>query len=159
VRRRLDHDKLRRAVATHLDHGVAGFAKPRREGRDLPFRRVEAPDGAVVGVADGHRAVGQHGDAEGMLQQGQVSGAVAVPEVEQALPDMRFHDKAVIGQVERAECRGLGVGDPQPAAVRRHIKAGRLGEPGLVRHAVADALRGGPPKDGHGVLCRIGGKV
>ena len=47
----------------------------------------EAADGAVVGVGDGDRSVGEHGDAERMLQERIGGRAVAEAEVEEAGAD------------------------------------------------------------------------
>ncbi len=136
VRCGLDDDEAHLArLGVVLDDGVAGLGEALREGRHLTRGRVEAADGAVVGVADGDRAVGQLGDAERVLEQRLAGVAVAVAEVEQAGADVGLDDEARRRRVgrHRAQGRGLRVGDPDAVARGGGCEPGRLGEPGVAR--------------------------
>ena len=118
-----------------------GSRRTGRQGGDLAARRVEAADRAVVGVADGDRAVGQDRDPERVLQQRLRRPARPVAEVEKALCRHAVsHDEAVVVDVERAQRGGLGVGDPQ-----RLPSADAASPDGWANHASsAGAVDGGP---------------
>ncbi len=82
----LDHHD----VLVH-QHRAGGLAQIGGQRADLAARRVVAAQRVVVGVADGHRAVRQHGDAQRVLEQRLLGRAVPVPEVEQAGADGAVH--------------------------------------------------------------------
>ncbi len=149
VRGRLDDDQL---VAVHDQ--AAGLGQPGGERAHRVRHRVVATDRAVVGVRDRHRAVGQHGDAERVLQPCVGGGAVHETEVEQPAAQRGRDAEISTGSitvaaglitVNVAERGGLGVDQPQPVAVGG--EPGRLREPGLVERSVEKPLVGGAGRD------------
>ena len=126
---RLDHDEV------VVDHdGAAGLGEA--GGQRGQTAGCPPAHGAVVGVAHRHRPVREDRDAEGVLQQRDVRGAVLQAEVEQARADGGVHDAVL----DVAQARGLAVHHPQPVAGRR--EPGGLREPRLVERAVEQALVG-----------------
>ena len=79
------HSTTSRSPSTH--HRAARLAQPGRERASRARRPGRAADGAVVGVADGDAAVGQHPTPSGCCSSASAGRAVAVAEVEQAGAD------------------------------------------------------------------------
>lgn len=128
-------------------HGIARLAQIRGQRGDLAGGWVVTAQGMVVRVADGDGPVGQRGHAQRVLEERLFGGAVAVTEVEEAGADGRVHGPVPVHVPQRGRLR---VGDPEPFAVGRGGKSGRLGEPGLVRRTVDKSFVGRARGDLHG---------
>lgn len=142
-----------------LHDGVARFGEAGGQRRDESGRRVEAPDRAVVGVADRDGPVRQLRDAQRMLQQRLLGSAVPMAEVEEPRPDVGAQHWTGGSRRDRAQGGGLGVGDPDQGAVCGRGQTGRLGEPPLGRSAVAQTFLRGSREDGDGRSLRVGREV
>ncbi len=130
VRGRLDHHQV---VPDH--DGGTGLGQPGGQGVEPA---VGPPaHGAVVGVEDRDRSVGQHGHAERVLQQRLVGRAVTEAEVEQPRPDVGDHPAVL----HVPQARGLAVGQPQPVPVGG--QPGGLGEPRLGQRSVQQSFMTG----------------
>ena len=146
------HDDEARVLAGYLfDEQVGGLVEAAFEGAEGAGCGVPAADSAVVGVCDCDGAVGQFGQAEGVLHAGGVGVAVDEAEVEQALADGGGDLYAVFGEGDVAQAAGFGACDPE-AAVACFDDAGGLGEPGVGGGAVGEAFDAGACEDADGAV-------